>query len=154
MIKVGTSGESSKINVSQESSAIQQIIIKNEDPSTQLKIGAQTASHKIEIATEACATDIKVGIPCPYKQELAISLETKVPKELSILPQAPESTFTEVENMRKGRIYIDLDNTPTYATIEDLKKLNTKTIFVNSLDDNETKNLSNFDMIMLNIKEK
>lgn len=41
------------------------------------------------------------------------------------------------------------EDTPSYATLEQLKELNTKTVFVDELSDTKIHKLSNEDIVML-----
>ena len=82
-------------------------------------------------------------------KEFDIKLDTKVPKELSILPQISNQDVSSVEDRENCKIYVEAGNTPSYATLEQLKDLNTKTVFVDELTDTEIHKLSNEDIVML-----
>lgn len=82
-------------------------------------------------------------------KEFEIALDTKVPKALSILPKVTEEDISNVESREKAKIYVQAGDTPSYATIEQLKELNTKTVFVDELSDTKIHKLSNEDIVML-----
>ena len=165
MIKVGTSNDGSKINVSHKPAAIQQIkienvdtsgqlsIIKSSEATTQLKLQQDRSEKQIKIHTEECPADIKIATLCPYKRELGVAIETRVPKSLNLLERVSFEEIEETVGLSDSKIYIDIGDKQGYTTLEDIKKLNTKTIFVDDLRDDKTKNLAEFDMIMLNVKE-
>lgn len=87
--------------------------------------------------------------PLAKMREYEIKLETKIPKELSILPQVNSDGISSVEAREKGKVYIQIGDTPSYATLEQIKNLNTKTVFVDELTDNSITKLSNEDIVML-----
>lgn len=82
-------------------------------------------------------------------KEFEITLDTKVPKALSILPQITSEDVSSVETREKAKIYVQAGDTPSYATLEQLKELNTKTVFVDELSDTKIHKLSNEDIVML-----
>lgn len=82
-------------------------------------------------------------------KEFEIALDTKVPKALSILPKVAPEDVSNVEAREKAKIYVETGDTPSYATLEQLKELNTKTVFVDELSDTKIHKLSNEDIVML-----
>ena len=82
-------------------------------------------------------------------KEFDIKLDTKVPKELSILPQISNDDVSSVEDRKNCKIYVEAGDTPSYATLEQIKELNTKTVFVDELDDTKIHKLSDEDIVML-----
>lgn len=82
-------------------------------------------------------------------KEFEIALDTKIPKALSILPQITSEDVSSVETREKAKIYVQAGDTPSYATLEQLKELNTKTVFVDELSDTKIHKLSNEDIVML-----
>ena len=82
-------------------------------------------------------------------KEFEIALDTKVPKALSILPQVNEEDISTVTKRENAKIYVQAGDTPSYATLEQLKELNTKTVFVDELSDTKIHKLSNEDIVML-----
>lgn len=82
-------------------------------------------------------------------KEFEIALDTKVPKALSILPNITPEDVSSVEERVKAKIYVQVGDTPSYATLEQLKELNTKTVFVDELSDTKIHKLSNEDIVML-----
>ena len=87
--------------------------------------------------------------PLAKMREYEIRLETKIPKELSILPQANSEDISSVKAREDGKVYIQIGDTPAYATLEQIKNLNTKTVFVDKLSDTQVQHLSNEDIVML-----
>ena len=87
--------------------------------------------------------------PLAKMREYEIKLETKVPKELSILPQVNSDDISTPKARADGRIYIQIGDTPAFATLEQIKELNTKTVFVDKLTDTQITQLSNEDIVML-----
>ena len=82
-------------------------------------------------------------------REFEIKLDTKVPKELSILPQVNSEDIATVEGRKSGKVYIQIGSEPAFATLEQIKELNTKTVFVDKLSDTQVQHLSNEDIVML-----
>ena len=82
-------------------------------------------------------------------REYEIRLDTKIPKELSILPQTNSDDISTVKGRESAKIYIQIGDTPAYATLEQIKELNTKTVFVDKLSDTQITQLSNEDIVML-----
>lgn len=86
-------------------------------------------------------------------KEFEISLDKKVPKELSILPQIKDDNLSTPQTREESKIYVEVGKMPTHATLEQVKSLNTKTVFVDELTDTKINKLSNEDIVMLR-KEK
>lgn len=82
-------------------------------------------------------------------REFEIALDTKIPKELSILPQVVDEEISSVQAREGSFMYIQVGDKPSYATLEQVKKLNTKTVFVDQLTDTKVHQLSNEDIVML-----
>ena len=82
-------------------------------------------------------------------KEFEIELDTKVPKALSILPQITDSEMASVPARSESKIYIQVGDTPAFATLEQIKLLNTKTVFVDELSDTKITTLSDEDIVML-----
>lgn len=82
-------------------------------------------------------------------KEFEIALDTKVPKALSILPQVKDEDVSTADARKNAKIYVQAGDTPSYATLEQLKELNTKTVFVDELSDTKIHKLSNEDIVML-----
>ena len=87
--------------------------------------------------------------PLAKMREYEIRLETKIPKELSILPQVNSDDISTPKARADGKIYIQIGDTPAFATLEQIKELNTKTVFVDKLTDTQITQLSNEDIVML-----
>ena len=103
-------------------------------------------------ATQCCGgNDIEITSlwPLAKMREYEVRLETKIPKQLSILPQANSDDISTVKAREEGKVYIQIGETPTYATLEQIKRLNTKTVFVDELTDTQIHQLSNEDIVML-----
>lgn len=88
-------------------------------------------------------------VECPIKNELTLTIDEKVPKSLSILPPISDEQFKTSEVRESSRIYVDVDGIPSFATMKQIKELNTKTIFVDKLTDEKINTLSNDDIILL-----
>lgn len=82
-------------------------------------------------------------------KEFEVALDTKVPKALSILPQVKDEDVSTADARENAKIYVQTGDTPSYATLEQLKELNTKTVFVDELSDTKIHKLSNEDIVML-----
>ena len=88
--------------------------------------------------------------PSPTQvEELTIAIHSKVPKALSILPQVSSAYINTQDARESCRIYIEADAVPSFATLEQIKELNTKTVFVDKLTDTKVHKLSNEDIVML-----
>ena len=68
---------------------------------------------------------------------------------LSILPQVERNGLGTIASREASKIYIQVVEVPSFATLEQIKELNTKTIFVDNLPDSQVYRLSNEDIIML-----
>lgn len=106
---------------------------------------------KIEVECSGTCPDITIShaYNLAKMREYDIRLDTKVPKVLSILPQVTDDTVSTIQAREEGRIYVEVGETPSYATLEQIKGLNTKTVFVDKLTDTKIKRLSNEDIVML-----
>lgn len=106
---------------------------------------------KIEVECSGTCPDITIShaYNLAKMREYDIRLDTKVPKVLSILPQVTDDTVSTIQAREEGRIYVEVGETPSYATLEQIKALNTKTVFVDKLTDTKINRLSNEDIVML-----
>ena len=106
---------------------------------------------KIDMAQSCGGNDIEITSlwPLAKMREYEIRLDTKIPKELSILPQANSDDISTPKAREDGKIYIQIGDTPAFATLEQIKELNTKTVFVDKLTDTQITQLSNEDIVML-----
>lgn len=77
-----------------------------------------------------------------------------VPIELSILPQATDEQLNTVEKRQEGKVYIEINHTPSMVSIEQIKQLGTKTITVDTVNDNAVESLSAGDYIYLRKEKK
>ena len=106
---------------------------------------------KIDMAQCGGGNDIELTSlwPLAKMREYEIRLDTKIPKELSILPQVNSDDISTPKARADGKIYIQIGDTPAFATLEQIKELNTKTVFVDKLTDTQITQLSNEDIVML-----
>ena len=108
--------------------------------------------QKIEISD---ANDSAGGIEITHlwhiakMREFEIALDTKVPKSLSILPQVNSDELSTPTAREGSKVYLQVGETPSFATLEQIKQLNTKTVFVDELSDTQVHHLSNEDIVML-----
>lgn len=103
-------------------------------------------------ATHCCGgNDIEITSlwPLAKMREYEVRLDTKIPKELSILPQVNSDDIASVRAREDGKVYIQIGDEPSFATLEQIKNLNTKTVFVDELTDQSITQLSNEDIVML-----
>ena len=103
-------------------------------------------------ATQCCGgNDIEITSlwPLAKMREYEVRLDTKIPKELSILPQVNSDDIASVRAREDGKVYIQIGDEPSFATLEQIKNLNTKTVFVDELTDQSITQLSNEDIVML-----
>lgn len=106
-------------------------------------------SQNIDILNANPYQKVEVVPPWTTRSEaegLKIAIDSKVPKALNILPQA---TSEQLRERKTSRIYIDINGEASFATLEQIKDLNTKTILVDALSDNKIGELSNEDIILL-----
>lgn len=115
------------------------------------RIDISIPPKKIDPTDEGCAPTIEITHlwHLGKMKEFEVALDTKVPKALSILPQVNEEDISTVAKRKNAKIYIQAGDTPSYATLEQLKELNTKTVFVDELSDTKIHKLSNEDIVML-----
>ena len=107
--------------------------------------------QKVEIQESTSAPGIQIthSYNLAKMREFEIALDTKIPKELSILPQVIDEEISSVQAREGSFMYIQVGDKPSYATLEQVKKLNTKTVFVDQLTDTKVHQLSNEDIVML-----
>ena len=96
----------------------------------------------------------KIDVVTPWTtreeyRELKVAIDSKVPVALSLLPQAESESFATSKLRNASKIYVDIAGKPSFATMEQVKELNTKTIFVDGLTDKKIQTLSNEDIILL-----
>ena len=115
------------------------------------RIDISIPPKKIDPTGEGCTPTIEITHlwHLGKMKEFEIALDTKVPKALSILPKVIPEDVSNVEAREKAKIYVEAGDTPSYATLEQLKELNTKTVFVDELSDTKIHKLSNEDIVML-----
>lgn len=115
------------------------------------RIDISIPPKKIDPTGEGCTPTIEIMhiFMAIAMKEFEISLDTKIPKALSILPQVKEENISTVDTRENAKIYVQVGDTPSYATLEQLKELNTKTVFVDELSDTKIHKLSNEDIVML-----
>lgn len=129
-----------------ENTVAQEIEISTDSFNQEITVSnTSTSQQPIEIHSPACQS-IDISTTCPFQNELQVAIDSKVPKTLNILPQA---TDEQLSDRNKGRIYIDIDGSPSFVALEQIKKLNTKIIRVDELTDNRIDALSNEDYILL-----
>ena len=115
------------------------------------RIDISIPPKKIDPTDEGCAPTIEITHlwHLGKMKEFEIALDTKVPKALSILPQVRDENVSTADARVNAKIYVQAGDTPSYATLEQLKELNTKTVFVDELSDTKIHKLSNEDIVML-----
>ena len=115
------------------------------------RIDISIPPKKIDPTGEGCTPTIEITHlwHLGKMKEFEIALDAKVPKALSILPKITPEDVSSVEEREKSKIYVQAGDTPSYATLEQLKELNTKTVFVDELSDTKIHKLSNEDIVML-----
>lgn len=115
------------------------------------RIDISIPPKKIDTTGEGCTPTIEITHlwHLGKMKEFEIALDTKVPKALSILPQVKEEDISTVNTRENAKIYVQVGDTPSYTTLEQLKELNTKTVFVDELSDTKIHKLSNEDIVML-----
>ena len=106
---------------------------------------------KIDVECSGVCPDITIShsYNIAKMREFDIRLDTKVPKELSILPQVNDEAVSSVQAREGVQVYVEVGDTPSYATLEQIKNLSTKTVFVDKLTDTKIERLSNEDFVML-----
>lgn len=106
---------------------------------------------KIDVECSGVCPDITIShsYNIAKMREFDIMLDTKVPKELSILPQVNDEAVSSVQAREGVQVYVEVGDTPSYATLEQIKNLSTKTVFVDKLTDTKIERLSNEDIVML-----
>ena len=75
-----------------------------------------------------------------------------VPRDLTVLPQVQGLHLRDSKFLNNSRIYVDIDGTSNYATLNQIKSLNTKTILIDSLSDSKIALLSEGDFAL--VKER
>ena len=109
------------------------------------RIDISIPPKKIDPTGEGCTPTIEIT----HLWHLGKMKEFEIPKALSILPQVKEEDISTVYTRENAKMYVQVGDTPSYATLEQLKELNTKTVFVDELSDTKIHKLSNEDIVML-----
>lgn len=122
----------------------QSIQITNTDRQ-EIAISLSNEGQKVDILNTGGKQAIQILTPWVARKDL----ENYVPKELSIFPSAESESFDGVADREVSRIYVDINGTPSYATLEQIKKLNTKTLLTDNLSDTKIKKLSDEDIVLL-----
>lgn len=126
---------------------LQEIDVENVEIQN-IDIEQDDEAQEIEIETE-CTQKLAISYPCPAKIDLQIAIKEKVPKALSILPQATSAQFETSAARGVGRVYLDGNGTPCFATLEQIKAMNTKVVCVEAMSDEIINRLSEGDIILL-----
>jgi hypothetical protein len=143
-----SSSQSIKI---QSNATGQEIKILN-TPKQDIQISIDNEPHEVNILKPPQSRTIEIVPPWTTRKELKelkLDIAIKVPMALSILPQAEDEQFATSKMREMSRMFVDVDGSPSFVTLEQVKKLNTKTILAGSLTDNRIKTLSNDDIILL-----
>lgn len=77
-----------------------------------------------------------------------------VPTRLNILPQVTNEQLNTAQKRQEGKVYIEINHTPSMVSIEQIKQLGTKTITVDSLNDSSVATLSDGDYIYVRKEKK
>ena len=125
----------------------QEIVVETATTEQEIDISTQDDAQDVEIIQTECHQGIDISIPCPAKVDLQIAIDSKVPKSLSILPQATDEQMSKRRS--EGKLYLDMGGMASYATLEQIKQLNTQTICVDELTDERINALSNDDIFLL-----
>ena len=83
------------------------------------------------------------------KPPIQSQVDDKVPQVLSIFPQVMDKQINTSIEREKGKIYIDINNTPSYITLQQIKELSTKTICADELTDRRLDVLETGDFVLL-----
>ena len=134
--------------VVKEPTEYERIILENVKEQS-IRVSGKTEIEEILIQNSFPTQKITVGIPQNTNSDFAIALDSKVPKSLSVLTPIVDNQFNNVSARQSSKIYVDVDSSPRYATIEQIKQLNTKTIYVDKLSDGRISALSDEDIILL-----
>lgn len=126
-----------------------EIILENVKDQSIL-VSGKTEIIEIPIENTSPIQKITIGIPSNPSSDITIALAGKVPKALSVLSPISEMEFNTLGKRKASRVYVDANGEPKYATIEQIKALNTKTLYVDALNDERISELSNDDIILLN----
>lgn len=81
---------------------------------------------------------------------LKIELDSKVPKALDILSHVDSISISTPAQRKAGLLYINLNGEAGNVTLEQIKELNSKLLYVDSLSDSQIESLSKGDYILLN----
>lgn len=80
---------------------------------------------------------------------LKIALDTKVPKTLDVLRKVTDAELNDPDKREAGRAYLDCGGEASYATLKQLKEMNTKILCVEQVGDVSVLSLSNGDFVFL-----
>ena len=118
---------------------------KELEPATEEKLGGIKVGESLSILNDGTlSVDITNG-----QSPLKIALDGMVPRQLNVLQHGVALDIDTSEKRQTGRIYIDVNGTPKYLTLEQVKDLNTKILNVDSLSDTRISSLSDGDYVFL-----
>ena len=123
------------------------ISLNNGNNVQQITIDTTPATQEVKVSYSQRDQEIK--IITPRVADLLLAISERVPTELSILPPIEEEMLEDEEHRKLVKLYTDADGVPCYATMEQVKQLGTKTLFVDGLTDKKINKLSNGDIISL-----
>lgn len=121
------------------------VATKDLEPATESKLGGIKVGESLSILEDGTlSVDITSG-----QSPLKIALDGMVPRQLNILQHGVALDIDTSEKRQTGRIYIDMNGSPKYLTLEQVKDLNTKILNVDSLSDTRISSLSYGDYVFL-----
>ena len=148
-INIEPSIDSTNLELHSPTIDIQKIVIKNIATPAKISMSGKTNCNEIQIANTECVDTIKVGPRCPYKKDIEVALNQAIPKSLSLFPHISEAEILDTDARSKGKIFVDLDGKESVVTLDDLKKMNTKTLLVDDISDKQVDLLSEYDFILV-----
>lgn len=143
--RTGEVTDSEAANLQKQINDLAASMAKPIEPATADKLGGIKVGESLSIMSDGT---LSVDITSE-QSPIRIALDGKVPKQLDILQKVVALDIDTVEKRQQGSLYIDVNGTPKYITLEQVKDLNTKILNVDSLDDTRISSLSDGDYVFL-----
>lgn len=143
--RAGEISDSEAANLQKQINDLAAAVSKGLEPATEEKLGGIKVGESLSILKDGTlSVDITSG-----QSPLKIALDGMVPRQLNILQHGMALDIDTSEKRQTGRIYIDMNGSPKYLTLEQVKDLNTKILNVDSLSDTRISSLSDGDYVFL-----
>lgn len=124
---------------------ISQSVDVNQEEYQAITIENNNLPQEVDVLQDDGSQEIKIDSALLNGGDLALAIDSKVPKALSILPQMTEEMLWRPNN----RLYVDANGAPHFTTLEQLKAAACTKIWC--AEEMETSRVTNGDFVLLEI---